>query len=69
VEGNRHDRIKGGMTKEVRCPVGHETAQRSAQRIPPAVLEEKEDLAEGIIPFIKKGRPSEKVLRLPNSAT
>ena len=67
VEGNRHDGINRGVTEEGRCPVSHEATQMSPQSFPPPVLEEQEDLAEGIIPLIEKGRPGQKILGMPNS--
>ena len=55
VQGNRHNSINTGVAEKGRDMISHEAAQMSSQGIPPPVLEEEEDLTEGIIPVIEKG--------------
>lgn len=54
VEGNRYHSINAGVAEKGRYTISHEAAQMSSQGIPPPVLEEEEDLAQGIIPVIEK---------------
>jgi hypothetical protein len=67
VKGNRDDRINGGVTQEALGPLSHEPAQMSSQGDPPTVLKKKEELPEGIFPFIEDGRTGQQILGRPGS--